>query len=370
MEILFITAFTPSEIGASVKNTKIMLEKLSCKHSVDLIYFRYAYDTQYTPPNSNVNVCMIWNNSLLFKLINILLCPFFYPQFSVRYNWWYMHKINRLLSKRHYDVILFDHSQLFLYAKFLKCDSKKVLISHDVIAQRAQRAYNVVAYKWCMFSERFCLNIPNSRIFTFSDKDCTLIKSLYGYKSYVSHAYLEKNVIQASPLEIDEEYVMFGMWGRSDNLDGAIWFFDNVAPLLNKRINIKIIGKGFPEKKLMEIHPNIIVEYLGFVDNPYNIIANCKAVLAPIFTGAGLKQKVAESLACGTPVIGTDVALEGLPEECSEWMLLANDDVTFAKYVENIHFSLESRMKLKTQFLDCFDKGRLPDYIDSLSRSV
>jgi len=33
-----------------------------------------------------------------------------------------------------------------------------------------------------------------------------------------------------------------------------------------------------------------------------------KALISPLFTGAGIKVKVIEALACGIPVIGTDIA--------------------------------------------------------------
>ena len=370
MNILFITAFTPSEIGAAVKNTKMTLASLSEKHKVDLIYCRYKHDPIYSPPNDNITIKFVWQNVKWLKLLNVFLLPLLYPQFTARFNWWYKSRINRLVKKNNYDAIIFDHSQMFLYARNLENGIHKVLFSHDVVAQRAQRAYGKLAYKWCVLSEKFCLKVPNSRIFTFSQKDCKIIKNLYDFDSFVSAPYLEPNVLNVIPNKINEEFVLFGVWSRSDNLNGALWFFDKVAHLLNKTIRIKMIGKGFTEIRLGNLNEKIIVEYLGFVEDPYVIIANCKAVLAPIFTGAGLKFKVAESLACGTPVIGTEVALEGLPEECSEWMLLANDEVSFAKYVENIDFSLESRKKLKKRFLDCFDKDRVPDYIDSISQNV
>lgn len=54
------------------------------------------------------------------------------------------------------------------------------------------------------------------------------------------------------------------------------------------------------------------MEYLGFMDNPYVQIAKCQALIAPLFNGAGVKVKVIEALALGTPVIGTDIAFEGI----------------------------------------------------------
>jgi hypothetical protein len=55
------------------------------------------------------------------------------------------------------------------------------------------------------------------------------------------------------------------------------------------------------------------IDYLGFVDRPLDIIYTSCAVIAPLFTGAGVKVKVIDSFTTGTPVIGTNITFEGLP---------------------------------------------------------
>ena len=51
---------------------------------------------------------------------------------------------------------------------------------------------------------------------------------------------------------------------------------------------------------------------MGFVENPYGYIAEAQGLIAPLFHGAGIKVKVVEALALGTPVLGSAVAWEGI----------------------------------------------------------
>ncbi len=100
---------------------------------------------------------------------------------------------------------------------------------------------------------------------------------------------------------------MFGNWKRADNYEGALWLLNGLSDYINNPITVDIIGKLFPEEKIIRSE-KVTINVSGFVDNPYPIIAESKAMLCPLFSGAGIKVKVIESLACGTPVIGTEIA--------------------------------------------------------------
>ena len=52
--ILFITPFAPSNIGAAMKFTKKLLETLANSYNVDLIYFRAEGEQDFSPCNANI----------------------------------------------------------------------------------------------------------------------------------------------------------------------------------------------------------------------------------------------------------------------------------------------------------------------------
>lgn len=365
-KILFLTAFVPNDSAAAEKNTKLMLKDLSASYNVDLIYFKYKAELEYVPDNDNIKILKIENNSLKTKIYNILMLPIIHPIFSVRFNRNLLGFIRKKCQNENYKAIICDHSQMFLYARYLSYSIPKILLSHDVIAQRVSRSSNSLI-KWiCMKSEKYSMTSTNSHVFSFSQKDCNLINELYNIPAHLCLDYIDEKILEAKTTVVTNNMVFIGKWSRKDNLQGVLWFFSEVVPLINREVNIVVIGKNFPKEKINNINENIKISFLGFVDNPYPIIANCKALLSPLFTGAGIKVKVIEALACGAPVIGTDIAFEGFNLKYSKFMLRANDSSSFAYFVNNVDFPIEERLRMKSLFISDYCSETIPGYLKKM----
>ena len=156
---------------------------------------------------------------------------------------------------------------------------------------------------------------------------------------------------------------MFGDWRRKENAEGALWFINTVGPLLRKKVHIKIIGRGFPNKDVKNIVPNLNLDFLGFVDDPYKILSQSKALISPLFTGAGIKVKVIEALACGFPVIGTDIAFEGLPPLFNSFMLIAETPKDYIRCMECLNLNIDERIKTKEMFIKTYQSDSITNYI-------
>lgn len=364
-KVLFLTAFPPHPGAAAEKNTMIMLEDLSREYDIDLVYFKYENEKEYVVPNNHIVVRRIVNNSLAKKFLNILCYPFVHPLFSVRFNWLLLLYLKTLVSKNHFDAIILDHSQMFLYGKHMGTSVPIILLSHDVIAQRVSRNSNALIRWICEKSERKALAVPNGFVFSFSQKDCDLIYSTYNIKARLCLDYIDPYIIGAIPEEPDNEFVFIGKWTREDNLDGVIWFYKTIVPHITKPVTINIVGKNFPQDRISCNNPMVSTNIMGFVDNPYPLIARSRAMFAPLFTGAGIKVKVIEALACGTPVIGTEIAFEGLPEKYSNMMLLANDVDSYLKAME-IDIPVERRRRIKKDFIEDYTSETIPQFLNRI----
>jgi len=365
-KILLVTAFTPSENAAAEKNTKLMLRDLCKSFDVDLVYFKYEYNKVYVNEAENIRVKKIIHNSKFFKYKNVAMRPMIHPYFSVRYRRSIQKFLNSLISESQYKAIILDHSQVFLYGKYLKIRVHKILIAHDVMAQRTARSKNSVMAWFCRWSERKVLNQKNAVVSTFNQKDVELIKSYYDKNAILCLNYIDERIIHYKRTSIDDSYVFFGNWKRPDNYEGALWFFKNVAPLIKEKTNIKVIGKGFPIEKMKLTNPLVHVDFLGFVDDPYPIIANCRAELSPLFSGAGIKVKVIESLASGTPVVGTEITFEGFDSKYRDFMFEANTPETFYYGMLQCSKSLNQREDFKQMFIKDYQSLTIPKYIESL----
>ena len=362
-KILLFTAFVPNESGAAEKNTMLMVNDLSKHFNIDIAYFKYRWQDNYTEPNDFVKVINVFEINSISKIINCFCHPFTHPLFSVRFNRNINCWLQQTVNNNTYDAIIFEHSQLFMFAKTIKTNAKCILFSHDVIYQRVSRSQNALMAYICKRAEKQFLTLKHCSVVTISAKDSDLVKKLYNVDSEYSVAYIDKKIIDSLPQKIENKYVFIGKWSRADNLDGVLWFFEKVVPLIKSKIDICILGRDFPKEKIKNTNANVSVSIPGFVDNPYSMIANAKALLAPIFTGAGVKQKVLESLACGTPIIGTDVAFEGISVDYEEFMKLASTPKEFAYYIDAVNYDVSKRLEMKRKFLSNYGHHSMTNYL-------
>ena len=354
--ILFICPFSLEKHHAGVVYTRQLLSSLAEHCQIDLIYFKYKTDKDYEPC-SNVKVVRKIEINTLYKIIGLLSLLWVFPLFTARFSWKVCRYIRSLVAQNDYDFVYFDFSQSFAYSLFIK-HPHKILMAHDVMAQKYSRMKTYLR-PWAVMSERSILK--RGIVFTFSEKDCALIKELYHIPSYSTTFFLSPEVQAAIPTECDDYFVFFGGWGREENHEPLEWFIDEVNPHI-PQYKYKIIGGGLPariEKKLPENF-----EYLGFVDNPYPIIANARAEIAPIRKGAGVKVKCIDALGCGTPVIGTDVAFEGIPGEFIQFMIYANTVEDYIESIGRMNYSIEERVNFKHHFAEKYNRKLILDYIE------
>jgi len=354
-KILFLTPYVPSRRAAGENFTRQALDDLSKKYEISLMYFKYKNDPIYEINSPSIEVIKICKNSFAVKLWNCLKIPFLFPVFTIRFSF----RLLWLLKKKKFDMLFLDHSQMFLYGKFFP-SVKKILLSHDVMYQRYARRLNPIAVFWAKYSENYIIKQHNADILSFSGKDRELLKKNYGVESKVINFYLSENVVKAVPQNIGDYFVFFGTWKRNENLDGLKWFFEEVFPKLKNPSKFKIIGLGLPidlEKFLVSSG----VECLGFLEEPYSEIANAKALIAPLFSGAGVKVKVVEALACGTPVIGNEIAFEGISNEFSKFMLMNTSAENFvdAIFSFGVQFDIQERIAFKENFVYKYGKNTL-----------
>lgn len=354
--ILFICPFSLQKHHAGVVYTRQLLAKLAERCHIDLVYFCYSEDEEYVPCE-NVNVVRKIEINRRYKILGTLSLFWVFPLFTARFSWKICRYIKSLVVQNEYDYVYFDFSQSFAYALFIR-HPHKILMAHDVMAQKYSRMKTYLR-PWAVMSERRILK--EGTVFTFSEKDCALIKELYEIHSYSTTFFLSPDVQAAIPSECDDYFVFFGGWDREENHEPLEWFIDEVNPQI-PQYKYKIIGGGLPDRIREKLPENF--EYLGFVDNPYPIIANAKAEISPIRKGAGVKVKCIDALGCGTPVIGTEVAFEGIPTEFNEFMLHAETVSDYIKTITSLKLTIEDRLRFKRFFTEKYNKKTILNFIE------
>ncbi len=348
---------TRKEVGGAF--TYQFCERLSDTCSLDVIIYQYKDDDLDKPDKQNLNVICVQQINIINKLISWLQKPKYHPLFTSRYSGKMIRFMRKKIEENAYDYVVFDYSQTFAMAQQIK-HPHKLLICHDVIYQRFEREGSKLL-AWIKRSEGSLIK-DAERVFAFSEKDCQLIKDLYGVACEFTPVFIKQTILETYPSECGDYHVFFADWGRHDNSESLEWFLNKVAPTLTRTV-FKVIGGGLSKEIKNKIEGFSNIDYLGFVDNPYPIIANAMSQICPLHTGAGIKVKCLESLACGTPIIGTDVAFEGIDGIFGEYLIKAETPEEYIEKISKANHSLADKIEIKNRFVSNYSQKSIINYI-------
>ena len=227
--------------------------------------------------------------------------------------------------KEQFDYIFFDGS---IYGGYLKYASeighKTICFYHNVESeyyrQKAEQTgswADKLMISYIRYNEGLSTTYSDGRI-TLNVRDSKLLTSLYDkgadvviptslpgrdIKSMYCSAFRENN---------STKYLLFVGSNFFANYEGLHRFIYKIAPKINWKV--KVVGnineafrkaKGIPEN----------IEFVGRVDSLDQYYINASAVIAPIFSGSGLKTKTVEALSFGKTIIGFPEAFEGIDFE-------------------------------------------------------
>nr|WP_245978242.1 glycosyltransferase family 4 protein [Stella humosa] len=141
-----------------------------------------------------------------------------------------------------------------------------------------------------------------------------------------------------TPFEKRSGLYFIGGFRHAPNVDAVAWFCEEIWPLVRKACpdqTFGIIGSHMPDQvRALERHRG--VQCIGFVDELQPIFDGARLTVAPLRYGAGLKGKVALSLAHGVPCVGTAVAYEGFSDDSPDLMQVSDDPKGMAKRIATL----------------------------------
>lgn len=94
------------------------------------------------------------------------------------------------------------------------------------------------------------------------------------------------------------------------NVEGMKWFITQVAPRI--AYDVRVVGSCCKNPILtgLQLPDNVYLE--GFVDDLSAYYRGASFVIAPIFSGSGMKTKTVEAMSYGKTIVGTDEAFVGI----------------------------------------------------------
>lgn len=157
-------------------------------------------------------------------------------------------------------------------------------------------------------------------------------KKLFTVANGVSSEFLK-----VSARSTDPENLVLGFTGAMDyqpNCQAVNYFAKKILPAIREvfpSAKFIVIGKN-PTAEIFSLESDAI-RVTGEVDSVATELGDVDIIIAPLLSGAGMKNKVLEALAAGRPLVASKIAVEGIRIENGVHYILAD---TQSEWVEAI----------------------------------
>lgn len=353
MKILYITFEAPSVKSGGGIGVKQSL--LSLLHSNELTYIGPTFQEKSLEDKMLDKHLIKKSSNGLLRLFNLLIYRTTNRYFS---DW---NKIIKRLDKHKYDIIYVEFTKnSFVHKRLYKTKVPIITRVHNIEydyfknyfknKKSSYSFYNLITIK-----NRERLSIYYSkRVLVLTKEDQKRLLELYGEKNLSKIDILPVCIEKPNLLEnenyndyLPDNYILItgSLWYGS-NLKGVEWFIKEVwnnlskrKEIIEKQLKLVIAGSNPANSLLSLIDDN---ESIILYKNPKDISFFFKfasVYVAPIFTGSGMKVKVAEALSYGLPIIGTNHVFIGYSINDNKNSFYANNADDFLEkivYFQNI----------------------------------
>lgn len=271
---------------------------------------------------------------------------------EVLYGPWYANNWQQwfLENREKFDFIYLNRPHISIkYIDFFKENStaKILYYGHDLHFLREQKRFELEgdeailneAEKWKKIESYLFEN--SDLILTPSTDEQGFIQEMNAdYNVQLMRPYIYKTVGEpVKNFEERKDLLFVGGFGHLPNVDGVLWFVNNVFPMVQKQAtSAKMIIAGSNPPNEIKALANEAVIVKGYVSDSEleQLYATCKIVIIPLRYGAGVKGKTVEAMRYGLPIVTTPFGVEGLPGEY-DFVKVASDEAAFAEAVVNMY---------------------------------
>jgi glycosyltransferase involved in cell wall biosynthesis len=284
-----------------------------------------------------------------FKLVNIAgaLVTLVPPEVSYARPLAFVRHVRRLCEELEPELVLVNYWHLYDLPRVLR-SRRVVLITHDVdylvSAERTRRISGffkrTVARIDAVFEERI-----ERRAYSLYDSILTLTKRDAG--AVVEAIGDARKTVLPLPLAIDlrryrpsglerdrETILFFGAFDADFNRDALRFLARDIFPevrRLRPGCRCELVGHGLEAHLRRELPPGFV--YRGGVEDVRPHLAACTCAVLPLRFGGGVRIRMMEAAAMGTPVVSTPAGVAGMGLQAGRDYLEASDAPGFARAI-------------------------------------
>lgn len=249
-------------------------------------------------------------------------------------------------SVRHIAAdVVFTHAETYHIGRAVAHQNKAplVLMMQDIMWQK-WKSNGSALFVPIRFVENYALR-KASAIVAISPKEATYAAqhasddSIFYIPPKIDSNVFNSNDSNHYDYGTDKLKVLFyGSLDRIQNIKAAQYLAKELIPSLRRRgvlskISVNVVGSGRPPS-FLESSPTQELCFLGEVVDVASYVRGADVVIVPVKNSCGMKIRILESLACGTPVVATPEAVAGLPVHLKQAVHVATKEEGFEDILE------------------------------------
>lgn len=247
-----------------------------------------------------------------------------------------------------YDLVLYCGFSMFLYGKMLGSplpyvvnliDSYSLYCRNELgeagkFSPWLRALSNLI---WAIrYEQKHCSSAKNIVLITPRDQ-VSLQANCRDARTWVVPNGVDADYFCPGASSAKENHLLFtGVMDYEPNVNSMLFFIEEVLPKIRSEIPgtiLTIAGKN-PVPSLVTAASNTQGIFLtGEVEDIRPFFEQAAVYVAPMTSGAGLKNKILEAWAMAKPVVATSMACSGISVADGENILVANDPNDFARQV-------------------------------------
>lgn len=368
MKVLFLTPELPypPDRGASIRTFNLM-KHLSSGHEIHLLSFstRESALAQAGPLFdlcSQVNALPAPHRSTLERFFSVLFSPL--PDMALRLpSAEFESKLKSLLHKEGFDLVQVEAIEMARYIPaVMESPNPLHLIFDDINAEYLlqRRAFETdlrhlrwlgASYslvQWCKLRRYEAWACGQAdQVVAVSEADREALRGLApGLPVSVVPNGVDTRYYQPAEGETDGSLVFTGKMDFRPNVDGILWFYKRVWPLVKERLpqaRLLVVGRN-PSPRLNPLLRDPQVRVTGFVPDVRPYIARANVYLVPLRVGGGTRLKVLEAMAMGKAIVSTSLGCEGI--KTGQEVVIADNESDFVQEVIDLWGDKRRRQRL------------------------
>ena len=333
--------------GHSVKNLSIA----TTKHPFDLSKFPEDFIKKNNPEAVKLDTeIRISKASIsLLKGTSYNLERFKSVQFSQR--------LAALLNEEKYEIVVCESVYLLPYYSIIRTNSSAKIIvrTHNVEYRIWERLTENARFPKSNYlsslakrlkREEIALLQQTDAILSISEKDTEVFKTLKIQTPIFTLPVFIDTVTQFVNAR-SNQFHHIGSMNWQPNLEAVELLLKSIFPKIKNQLpqaELHLAGSFFPENIKSDSSKGIFVH--GYVDNAFDFIQNHGIQLIPLKSGSGVRIKILESMAIGTPIVTTKMGIEGIELDSEQALFIAKDEQEFVDCAVELSKNDELRAKM------------------------